>query len=299
MPQELFDLGSEVDWRAPGVFTASPWTMVYADPKVEAAFTRFHTRGGVLTSIVYNIIGLAVATAAALFVTQNLLIITWFVITGTELAAVAAIYLAKPKTTNDDLRLVRWFEWACIYNAFGTLVIGILFAVWGQEFDTTVYSVNSAFLIVVVMFLQVFALRVVRSGACVALLFLGELGSYLYDVGSASGFRHHTNSDGQLVLVFLALILFTAVVAALTMAFETTVRAHFARFVAAHVRGATLEENRNLKLTYALPQDTVLSGLFGTVERSKHRLGVVDYSICQSSVEQVFLRISAGAQANE
>jgi ABC-type multidrug transport system ATPase subunit len=80
---------------------------------------------------------------------------------------------------------------------------------------------------------------------------------------------------------------------------ESEAEADVLAFIAEHVEGAKLEENRNQKMTFALPQTTVLSALFGRIEARKADLGIIDYAICQSSVEQVFLRISAGAQAQD
>jgi len=60
--------------------------------------------------------------------------------------------------------------------------------------------------------------------------------------------------------------------------------------------------DRNLnggKLTVALPQNTRLSAVFQLLETNKNVLGITDYSILQTSLESVFLRISADAKQDE
>ena len=61
---------------------------------------------------------------------------------------------------------------------------------------------------------------------------------------------------------------------------------------------AVLKEQRNLRFTYALPQEVQLSETFRAVEAAK-AVGIEDYSLAQSSIEQVFLRISADAVGDE
>jgi ABC-type multidrug transport system ATPase subunit len=68
-------------------------------------------------------------------------------------------------------------------------------------------------------------------------------------------------------------------------------------FIRQSLPHATLQESRNLKMTYALPAETKLSETFATVEANKVALNVTDYAIAQASVEQVFLRIEAAAEA--
>ena len=57
-----------------------------------------------------------------------------------------------------------------------------------------------------------------------------------------------------------------------------------------------LIEYRSLRATIALPQSVRLSTLFATIEAHKTQLGLTDYSISQTSLEQVFLRISRDAE---
>ena len=66
-------------------------------------------------------------------------------------------------------------------------------------------------------------------------------------------------------------------------------------FFASQMPTAKLNEYRSLKFSYALPQDTKLSLAFGMIEKQKARFGITDYSIAQTSIEQVFLRISESA----
>ena len=56
-----------------------------------------------------------------------------------------------------------------------------------------------------------------------------------------------------------------------------------------------MQENRGEKLTLQLPQDTKLSVVFSLIEGNKENLGIVNYSVSQTSLESVFLRISAEA----
>jgi ABC-type multidrug transport system ATPase subunit len=68
-------------------------------------------------------------------------------------------------------------------------------------------------------------------------------------------------------------------------------------FVRQHLPHASLQESRNLKVTYALPITAKLSEIFATIEENKVALNITDYSVAQASVEQVFLRIEAAAEA--
>jgi len=87
--------------------------------------------------------------------------------------------------------------------------------------------------------------------------------------------------------------------------FELVVRVHDTDHVepvkaalAEKLPTATLKETRNLRFTYALPQEVALSDTFRAVEAAK-ALGIDDYALAQSSIEQVFLRISADANAHD
>jgi hypothetical protein len=63
--------------------------------------------------------------------------------------------------------------------------------------------------------------------------------------------------------------------------------------------GAHIQELRGTKMTVALPQTTRLSAVFHLVEANKQELGITDYSVLQTSLETVFLRISADARTDE
>ncbi len=65
-----------------------------------------------------------------------------------------------------------------------------------------------------------------------------------------------------------------------------------AAFVRDAVPQAELTEERNGKLTFALPQATRLSAVFRAMETHKSRLHITDYSLSQTSLESVFLRVA-------
>eukprot|EP00455_Lapot_gusevi_P019876 TRINITY_DN2115_c0_g1_i7.p1 TRINITY_DN2115_c0_g1~~TRINITY_DN2115_c0_g1_i7.p1 ORF type:complete len:716 (-),score=134.15 TRINITY_DN2115_c0_g1_i7:926-3073(-) len=70
-------------------------------------------------------------------------------------------------------------------------------------------------------------------------------------------------------------------------------------FMQQQVPEAVINESRGLRYTYALPQNTKLSAMFSLLENNKVQLGVTDYSVSQTSIEQVFLRISAEAEEQQ
>ena len=65
-------------------------------------------------------------------------------------------------------------------------------------------------------------------------------------------------------------------------------------FMAQCLPEAKLNETRSNKYNFALPQSTLLSNTFALLERYKKDLNITDYNISQTSLEQVFLRISEG-----
>jgi ABC-type multidrug transport system ATPase subunit len=67
------------------------------------------------------------------------------------------------------------------------------------------------------------------------------------------------------------------------------------QFISATIPTATLQEERLGKITYALPPDAKLSAVFASVEQRKAELHILDYTVSQTSLEQVFLRIGADA----
>jgi len=70
-------------------------------------------------------------------------------------------------------------------------------------------------------------------------------------------------------------------------------------FLTGNIPQCRIQETRGTKLTVALPPTTRLSAVFQTVEANKLALGISDYSISQTSLETVFLRISADAKNGE
>ena len=54
---------------------------------------------------------------------------------------------------------------------------------------------------------------------------------------------------------------------------------------------ATLTESTSSRLTYKVSNERKLSNLFRSIENSRSNLGIVDYSISQTSLEQVFISI--------
>ena len=60
------------------------------------------------------------------------------------------------------------------------------------------------------------------------------------------------------------------------------------QFVQQTFPGAVLEESRQGMLTYQIvSQNMQWSHVFGVLENSKQRLGIVDYSVSQTTLEQV------------
>ncbi|KAG5485422.1 hypothetical protein LSCM4_06060 [Leishmania orientalis] len=71
------------------------------------------------------------------------------------------------------------------------------------------------------------------------------------------------------------------------------------RFVEKSFPEAVLNEFKGQRFVYALPQDTKLSEAFRQLQRNKERLHITDYSVSQTSIEQVFLRISEQQEERE
>ncbi|EKF29940.1 ABC transporter, putative [Trypanosoma cruzi marinkellei] len=67
-------------------------------------------------------------------------------------------------------------------------------------------------------------------------------------------------------------------------------------FIAMYFPAAKLNEVRGNRCTYALPATTILSEAFALLEAHKDDVGIADYTLSQTSIEQVFLRISEEAQ---
>ncbi|ORC80831.1 putative ABC transporter [Trypanosoma theileri] len=88
--------------------------------------------------------------------------------------------------------------------------------------------------------------------------------------------------------------------------FEMTIRTHenvpreeVDAFIQRSFPAAQLDEVRGHRYTYALPAGTRLSEAFGELERHREEVGIADYAVSQTSIEQVFLRISEGAEEDE
>ncbi|CAC9461754.1 ATP-binding cassette protein subfamily A, member 6 [Leishmania infantum JPCM5] len=73
---------------------------------------------------------------------------------------------------------------------------------------------------------------------------------------------------------------------------QRDVRAAVQRFVGENFPAAVLNEFKGKRLVFALPQDTKLSEAFWQLQQNKRRLHITDYTVSQTSIEQVFLRIS-------
>ncbi|SYZ63668.1 ATP-binding_cassette_subfamily_A (plasmid) [Leishmania braziliensis MHOM/BR/75/M2904] len=68
------------------------------------------------------------------------------------------------------------------------------------------------------------------------------------------------------------------------------------RFFEAKFPGTSLREYRARRFTYALPGSMKLSRIFKLMEENASELGATDYSVSQTSIEQVFLQISDEAE---
>nr|CCM13689.1 ATP-binding cassette protein subfamily A, member 2, putative [Leishmania guyanensis] len=68
------------------------------------------------------------------------------------------------------------------------------------------------------------------------------------------------------------------------------------RFFEAKFPGSSLREYRARRFTYALPGSMKLSRIFKLMEENASELGATDYSVSQTSIEQVFLQISDEAE---
>ncbi|KAK7196094.1 ATP-binding cassette subfamily A, member 1 [Novymonas esmeraldas] len=70
-----------------------------------------------------------------------------------------------------------------------------------------------------------------------------------------------------------------------------------ASFMEKHMPGAKQNEYRSHRFVYSIPASTPLSTVFALLHKYKKPLGITDYSIAQTSIEQVFMRISEEAEA--
>ena len=70
------------------------------------------------------------------------------------------------------------------------------------------------------------------------------------------------------------------------------------QFVATTFQGALLEEEHGGRLKYRLPMEGLsLSRVFGAIEGGKGALAIDDYSVSQSTLEQVFLSFAKSRDA--
>ncbi|RNF00257.1 ATP-binding cassette protein subfamily A, member 2 [Trypanosoma conorhini] len=67
-------------------------------------------------------------------------------------------------------------------------------------------------------------------------------------------------------------------------------------FFEEYFHGSLLVEHRADRMIYSLPRDTRLSVAFDLLENHFRSLGLTDYHVSQTSIEQVFLRISEEAE---
>jgi hypothetical protein len=59
--------------------------------------------------------------------------------------------------------------------------------------------------------------------------------------------------------------------------------------------GAVVEEEHNTRVKYSIPVEGLsLSKVFRTIEAEKERVGLEDYSVSQSSLEQIFISFAKG-----
>jgi hypothetical protein len=63
-------------------------------------------------------------------------------------------------------------------------------------------------------------------------------------------------------------------------------------------RVAMGEDGSSSSSTSTPTSGALLSGLFSFLERSKAELGILEYSVCQTTLEQLFLSISRHAEEN-
>ncbi|KPA77113.1 putative ABC transporter [Leptomonas pyrrhocoris] len=70
-------------------------------------------------------------------------------------------------------------------------------------------------------------------------------------------------------------------------------------FVEKNFEDAVLNEFKGQRFVFGLPQDTKLSETFACIQENQSRLGITDYSVSQTSIEQVFLRISDEQEERE
>lgn len=65
--------------------------------------------------------------------------------------------------------------------------------------------------------------------------------------------------------------------------------------IAHYFPGAILEEQHSVRVKYSIPLEGLsLSKVFRTIEAEKENVGLEDYSVSQSSLEQIFISFAKG-----
>ncbi|KPI84759.1 ATP-binding cassette protein subfamily A member 6 putative (ABCA6) [Leptomonas seymouri] len=72
---------------------------------------------------------------------------------------------------------------------------------------------------------------------------------------------------------------------------DTRMKQRVQDFVQKNFVNAVMNESKGQRFVFALPQDTKLSEAFACIQENQAILGITDYSVSQTSIEQVFLRI--------
>ena len=71
-------------------------------------------------------------------------------------------------------------------------------------------------------------------------------------------------------------------------------------FMNEHLVGAVLMEVHDLVYRFEVPQKNLsLSKIFGEIEMRKDEIGIEDYSVSQTSLEQIFLQLSKPGQQRD
>ncbi|PWU94416.1 putative ABC transporter [Trypanosoma cruzi] len=69
------------------------------------------------------------------------------------------------------------------------------------------------------------------------------------------------------------------------------------RLVETFFPDAVLNEYNNQRFVYSLPKRIPLYAVFEVLQRNEVQVGITDYGVSQTSIEQVFMRISEAARA--
>jgi class 3 adenylate cyclase/uncharacterized membrane protein SirB2 len=256
----LFDLNPAVDWAARDGAARSRWSLRFRRPDVEADFLRYFTRPGMLTSLLFNGVGLLVAIFTIVVIAPgNPWIASWFALVLLELVGSCVTYLTRPADPKKDARVVRAFELVCVVNAFGSMAVAFFFAVWVPQFVDAGYGVKAALLFIVVIFAQVLSLRVVTASVCLSFTLVGEVfESAYYSVAPPDG---PVLTSGQLILMMATSIAAAAVIIFVAAEVELTSRRHFVQLTALHVARHDLQRAGDVVqgvLRTSLPRSVML-----------------------------------------